>query len=428
MGSVSSGSGDNMSSTDGGNGANGGIAGSVGGKGVFQSFRESLFSRAAPEVASPPAPAQKSSGTGSGIMSSIGTGISISTNSGSGSGGAQETAVVSSTPDENRRKLRSLIERVKLEMKPFQLEEALGGFEGVAAHCRVLCGALVGFEVKRREELRAKIRGSGAPGSESEGAGVVGELIGQEELVKTLEKAPGLMEVREWRQTVAALRDELSGIMNQGFGPVSFGLEARAPASAGVDHVGLSLFCPLWMVRADECRGPISSERVVSRRSLDISRSCSSSPLRTSPQQYKSPTSREGAAMRRRSLISRIRTTPRRRTLTSPSAETPSWSSPSLTSPTIPAALPTPSRARSPSAYPPTSSPKHLLPSPTSSLRTTPRLPDAAPRPRADTAPRPTAWGLCAPVRSGPSRSFSMRHTRTRTASRAPSPSRSSSL
>lgn len=229
VGSVSSGSGDNSTAGDVGNGGN------VGGKGVFQSFRESLFaSRATPELANPPAPVQKSSVTDSGSGSASGSG------SGSGREG-RESAVVSSTPDENRRKLRALMERVKLEMRPLQLEEALGGFEEVAGHCRVLCGALVAFEVRRRRELQAKIRGGseGAEGAEGP-AGAVGELIANEELVRALEKSPALMEVREWRQTVTALGDGLSRKMEGAVSePAAVSQGGNVPVSTEGDNVGV---------------------------------------------------------------------------------------------------------------------------------------------------------------------------------------------
>lgn len=253
--SVSSGSGDNSAAGDSGNGGVGVNGGSVGGKGVFQSFRESLFSRAPPELANVPATAQRRSIAGSGSAS------------GSRMEGkeARERAIVSSTPDENRRKLRALMERVKLEMKPLQPEEALGGFEGVAAHCRVLSEALVGFEVKRMKELSAKIRGSGASGGGAEGggsegqvgAGILGEMIWQEEIVKALERSPALMEVREWRQTVTALRDEISQVMRQGVAPAAFGLEGSVPASAEGDDVGHIQPFTMWS-RADETPGNLS--------------------------------------------------------------------------------------------------------------------------------------------------------------------------
>ena len=271
-GSVGSGPGDNGTAGDGGHGEIGVNGGSAGGKGVFQSFRESLFSRAPPELSNVPATAQRSSIAGSGS----GSGNA----SGRGREGreSRESVVVSSTPDENRRKLKALMERVKLEMKPLRPEEAPGGFEGVAGHCRVLCEALVGFEVKRMKELRAKIRGSGASGEGAEGggdegpevAGRFGEMIGQKELVKALERSPALMEVREWRQTVTALRDEISEVMRQGVAPVAFGLEGSVPASADGDDVGHNQPFTPWF-RADKTLGSLSPAAEPRRRGAWIS-------------------------------------------------------------------------------------------------------------------------------------------------------------
>lgn len=120
-------------------------------------------------------------------------------------GHSNSAAIVSSTPDENRRKLRALVQKVKLALAQegeapttMELDDGFAEFTRVSEQCRALCAALVLFEVKRRNELHEKM------GKAEDGP------IGQEELVKALEKAPSLMEVRDWRETVAALAGRLA--------------------------------------------------------------------------------------------------------------------------------------------------------------------------------------------------------------------------
>lgn len=135
------------------------------------------------------------------------------------------SAVVSSTPDENRRKLRALAQKVKWKLsgdgkRPSEagdLDEAFAEFARVSGHCRALCTALVGFEVRRRTELHKKMKGGDW-------------TISHEELVKALEKAPSLMEVREWRETVAALTARLAERAAEGKAGDA-GIEAEAAES-----------------------------------------------------------------------------------------------------------------------------------------------------------------------------------------------------
>lgn len=119
---------------------------------------------------------------------------------------AGANAVVSSTPDENRRKLRALAQKAKWALAQkgkwsdgtAELDEAFHEFADVSDHCGALCTALVQFEVKRRLELHERMRKNGSD-----------ETLSNVELVKALEKAPSLMEVREWRDTVAGLTARL---------------------------------------------------------------------------------------------------------------------------------------------------------------------------------------------------------------------------
>lgn len=114
-------------------------------------------------------------------------------------------AIVSSTPDENRRKLRALVSKVKLALAQegeapakMELDDSFAEFTRVSEQCRALCTALVQFEVKRRTGVHEKIKKA------DDGP------IAQDELVKALEKAPSLMEVRDWRETVATLAGRLA--------------------------------------------------------------------------------------------------------------------------------------------------------------------------------------------------------------------------
>lgn len=120
-------------------------------------------------------------------------------------GHSNGATIVSSTPDENRRKLRSLVQKVKLALAQeggapgtMELDDGFAEFTRVSEPCGELCTALVLFEVKRRTELHEKMgKAEDRP-------------MGQEGLVKALEKAPSLMEVRDWRETVAALAGKLA--------------------------------------------------------------------------------------------------------------------------------------------------------------------------------------------------------------------------
>jgi hypothetical protein len=111
------------------------------------------------------------------------------------------TVHVSSTPDENRRKLRMLVQKVKWATGEGELEEAFEAFEAAAADCRALCTTIVAFEVKKRTA-------PAAPQGGGRGAAAPPQL--GEDMIRILEKAPGLMEVREWRETVSALMARLA--------------------------------------------------------------------------------------------------------------------------------------------------------------------------------------------------------------------------
>lgn len=108
--------------------------------------------------------------------------------------------IVSSTPDENRRRLRALMSRVKWATKESEtLAEAFNAFEGVVVDCRVLCEAVVDFEVKKRGGSRSA---SGAAVVAMEGGR---EVQFSDWVAKVLERSPGLMEVRDWRDTLGRL-------------------------------------------------------------------------------------------------------------------------------------------------------------------------------------------------------------------------------
>ncbi|SPO00065.1 uncharacterized protein DNG_02917 [Cephalotrichum gorgonifer] len=152
------------------------------GQSVFQSVRQSLFApRASPTTTTTTtattatAPTNAAPKNSSSIIS------------------AASAIVPSSTPDENRRKLRSLVHKVKWAMggDNSDLGDAFAAFTDVSDNCRVLCEALVGSEVRKRTELHEKTKNDGP--------------ISEDELAKALEKAPSLMEVRDWRESVSAL-------------------------------------------------------------------------------------------------------------------------------------------------------------------------------------------------------------------------------
>ncbi|CAI4211089.1 unnamed protein product [Parascedosporium putredinis] len=76
--------------------------------------------------------------------------------------------VVSSTPDENRRRLRALMSGVKwaaVESDP--LSEAYAAFQAVAADCRVLCDAIVDFERRGYGSDSESEKGSTSPSKDN---------------------------------------------------------------------------------------------------------------------------------------------------------------------------------------------------------------------------------------------------------------------
>ncbi|PKS09452.1 hypothetical protein jhhlp_004068 [Lomentospora prolificans] len=121
---------------------------------------------------------------------------------------------VSSTLDENRRRLRALMSRLKWATKESDaLGDAFAEFEGVVGDCRVLCDAIVDFEVKKRGGSR---NSSGTVVMIVEDGQGVRETRLTDWVAKILERSPGLMEVRDWKETLSRLMGRYRECIEEG--------------------------------------------------------------------------------------------------------------------------------------------------------------------------------------------------------------------